>query len=120
MLNDVLLLFDDLVLLRVVGLGDRDAGGDGGVQRADAVPSSHQLLRELQLSSLAVGRMLLACTHTSHACTMMTRLDVHITSSCVLLTLTQVGLEVWIDVHVLAPLHHAFEDRHQTLQTFFA
>lgn len=36
LLDDLLLLFDDLVLLRVIGLGGGDAGV-GGVQRADAV-----------------------------------------------------------------------------------
>lgn len=67
MLDDVLLLFDDLVLLRVVRLGNRDAGGDGRVQRADAIPTSNQLLWELQLSSLSIRRMLLACKHITRA-----------------------------------------------------
>ena len=31
--------------------------------------------------------------------------------------LTQVGLQVGVDVEVFAPLHHALEDGHQTLQT---
>lgn len=31
MLDDVFLLLDDLVLLRMVSLGNWDAGGDGGV-----------------------------------------------------------------------------------------
>lgn len=52
MLDDVLLLFDDLVLLGVVGLGQRHAGGHGGVQRADAVSTSSQRLWELQLSTV--------------------------------------------------------------------
>jgi len=62
-LDDVLLLLDDLVLLGVAGLRRRHAGGDGGVQRADAVSAPGRRLGELQLG--AVGRMLLACG--SHA-----------------------------------------------------
>lgn len=34
-------------------------------------------------------------------------------------TLTQVGLKVWIHVHVFAPLHHTLKDGHQTLQALF-
>lgn len=32
---------------------------------------------------------------------------------------TQVSLEVWVDVHVFAPLHHTLEDGNQTLQALF-
>lgn len=60
-LNDVLLLFYDLVLLWVVCLGYSNTGRDGRIQRADAVPTSRQLLWELQLGPLAIRRMLLTC-----------------------------------------------------------
>lgn len=33
--------------------------------------------------------------------------------------LTEVGLKVWVDIHVLAPLNHTFEDGHQTLKALF-
>ena len=63
-LDDVLLLLDDLVLLRVVGVaGGGVAGGHGGVQGADAVPPPRQVVRELQLRPLALRRPLLACGH---------------------------------------------------------
>lgn len=58
MLDDLLLLLDDLVLLRVIGLGRRRAG-HGGVQRADAVSTTRQLVWKLQLCSLPIRRMLL-------------------------------------------------------------
>lgn len=46
MLDDVLLLFDDLVLLRMVRLGSRDAGGYSGVQRANTVSTPCELLQK--------------------------------------------------------------------------
>lgn len=60
MLNDVLLLFYNLILLWMICLGNWDAGWDCGVQWADAVSTSCQLLWQLQLSSLIIRRMLLA------------------------------------------------------------
>lgn len=58
MFDDVLLLFNDLVLFWVIRLGNGNTGGDGGVQRADAVASSNQLLWELQLSPVVRGMLL--------------------------------------------------------------
>lgn len=65
MLDDVLLLFDDLVLLWMVHLGSRDAGGYSGVQRANTVSTPCELLQKLQLSSLTVRWVLLPCKQTT-------------------------------------------------------
>lgn len=64
MFNDVLLLLDDLVLLRKVCVGSRQAGGHAGVQRADAVAPAWGQLREPQHSCLSghLRVILLTCT----------------------------------------------------------
>jgi len=64
-LNDVLLLFDNLILLRMICLG-RGGAGNGGVQRADAVSTARQLLWKFELCSLAVRWMLLTWNQNTH------------------------------------------------------
>lgn len=64
MLNNLFLLFNDLVLLRMIRLGSLNARGHGRVLRADAVSARGQVLREFGFYPLALSLMLLTCTYT--------------------------------------------------------
>lgn len=61
-LNNLFLLFDDLILFRVVRLGSLNVGGHGRVLRADTVSARGQVFGEFSFYSLSFSLMLLTYT----------------------------------------------------------
>lgn len=63
-LNNLFLLFDNLILFRVIRLGSLNAGGHGRVLRANTVSARGQVFREFSFYSLSLSLMLLTYTYT--------------------------------------------------------
>lgn len=54
MLDDLFLLLDDLILLRVIWLRLLNSRGHSGVQRAHTISARGKMLKELNISTVAL------------------------------------------------------------------
>lgn len=54
MLDNLFLLFDDLILFRVIWMSLLNTGRYGGVQRAHAVSARGQVIRELSIGTVTL------------------------------------------------------------------
>lgn len=66
MLDNLFLLFDDLILFRVIWMGLLNTGRYGGVQRAHTISARGQVIRELSICTVTLCWTLLTYITTQY------------------------------------------------------